>query len=122
MNSLLRNERPLYLCTRYLDENTGVTKFKKPIPIRINWQPINTDSQVIGLGVEYSKYIRIKATGCKISDFKNKDRVYVYVQPKIENFDDMCEDADYEVSGDNIITLNDGEVLLKRLSRGEEYE
>lgn len=122
MNSLLRNERPLYLCTRYLDEKTGVTKFKKPIPIRINWQPINTDSQVIGLGVEYSKYIRIKATGCKISDFKNKDRVYVYVQPKIENFDDMCEDADYEVSGDNIITLNDGEVLLKRLSRGEEYE
>ena len=80
MNSLLRNERPLYLCTRYLDENTGVTKFKEPIPIRINWQP------------------------------------------KIENFDDMCEDADYEVSGDNIITLNDGEVLLKRLSRGEEYE
>ena len=59
MNSLQRNKNELYLCKKYVDEETNITKFKKPNkPININWQPISSDSQVLGLGVEYSKYIR----------------------------------------------------------------
>ena len=30
MNTLLRNKRPLYLCKKYVDEETNVTKFEKP--------------------------------------------------------------------------------------------
>ena len=57
----------------------------------------------------------------EVSRFKNKDRVYVYVKPNLLNFDEMCHDADYEVDGDPIITLNDGEVMLTRLSGDDEY-
>lgn len=122
MNSLQRNKNLLYLCRKYLDEENNVTKFKKPKQgININWQPISSDAQVLVLGSEYSKYIRIKGTKEEVSRFKNKDRVYVYVEPNLLNFDEMCHDADYEVDGDPIITLNDGEVMLKRLSGDDEY-
>lgn len=122
MNSLQRNKNLLYLCNKYLDEETNVTKFKKPEKgININWQPISSDAQVLVLGSEYSKYIRIKGTKEEVSRFKNKDRVYVYVKPDLLNFDEMCHDADYEVDGDPIITLNDGEVMLTRLSGDDEY-
>ena len=121
MNNLTRNKRKIYLCSKYIDEETNVTKFKKPEkPIEINWQPISSDSQVLGLGIEYSKYIGIKGTIKESSRFKNKDRCYVYIKPDLNNFDEMCEDADYEVDGSPIITLNDGEVMLKRLSSGED--
>lgn len=121
MNSLQRNKNELYLCKKYIDEETNVTKFKKPEkPIKINWQPISSDSQVLGLGVEYSKYIRIKGTKSECSVFNNKDRVFVYKKPNLNNFDEMCDEADYEVDGSPVITLNDGEVMLKRLS-GDDY-
>ena len=121
MNSLQRNKNDLYLCKKYIDEETNVTKFKKPEkPIKINWQPISSDSQVLGLGVEYSKYIRIKGTKNECSVFNNKDRVFVYKKPNLNNFDEMCDEADYEVDGSPVITLNDGEVMLKRLS-GDDY-
>ena len=121
MVSLQRNKNPLYLCKKYVDEQTNITKFKKPEnAISINWQPISSDSQVLGLGVEYSKYIRIKGTKDECSVFNNKDRVFVYKKPDLENFDEMCNDADYEVEGSPVITLNDGEVMLKRLS-GDDY-
>ena len=121
MVSLQRNKNPLYLCKKYVDEQTNITKFKKPEnAISINWQPISSDSQVLGLGVEYSKYIRIKGTKDECSVFINKDRVFVYKKPDLENFDEMCNDADYEVEGSPVITLNDGEVMLKRLS-GDDY-
>lgn len=34
----------------------------------------------------------------------------------------MCRDADYEVDGSPIISLNYGEVILKRLSSGDDDE
>lgn len=123
MNTLLRNNRPLYLCERYLDKQTNVTKFKKPEnPLWINWQPISSDSETFIFGVEYSKYIRIKGNKRECEKFHNKDRVYVYKEPDLENFDGMCADADYEVDGSPLITLNDGEVMLKRLSGDDDED
>lgn len=123
MNTLLRNKRPLYLCQKYVDEETNVTKFKKPIkPLSVDWQPISSDSESYVFGIEYSKYIRIKGNTEECLKFHNKDRVYVYVIPDLDNFNEMCIDADYEVSGSPVITLNNGEVLLKRLSSGDEDE
>lgn len=123
MNTLLRNKRPLYLCKKYVDEETNVTKFEKPKKlIRVDWQPISSDSESYVFGIEYSKYIRIKGNTEECIQFKNKDRVYVYNNPDLNNYNEMCLDADYEVSGSPIITLNQGEVLLKRLSSGDENE
>lgn len=121
MNSLSRNKNKLYLCKRYVDEVTGVTKFKKPKePLYVNWQPISTDSEVLSLGTDYSKYIRIKGTVEECSKFGNKDRCYVYVKPDLFNWDGMCYDADYEVINPPVNMLNDGEVMLKKLSGEDE--
>lgn len=112
----MRNKRKLYLCKRYIDEKTNVTKYKEPIEIVINWQPISTDAEVLTLGVDYSKYIRIKGTVQETSIFGNKDRCYVYNKPNLKEFDGMCDDADYEVSEPPVNMLNDGEVMLMKLS------
>lgn len=116
MNSLMRNKRDLYLCERYVDEEYQVIKFKTPVKLTVDWQPISTDSQVLSLGTEYSKYIRIKGKISETSRFNYKDRVYVYEKPDFNNFNVMGEDADYEVINAPVNMLNDGEVLLKKLS------
>ena len=120
MNSLKRNKRLLYLCKKNIDIETNVTKFKEPEEIKINWQPIDTSSEVLMLGYEYSQYIRIKGTAKECSKFSNKDRCYIYKEPNFEKFDVMCNDSDYEVDGNPIITLNEGEVMLKKLSGADE--
>lgn len=123
MNTLLRNKRPLYLCKKYVDSDTGVTKFEKPDEkLYLNWQPISSDGETYVFGVEYSKYIRIKGNKDECLNFHNKDRVYVYKEIDLVRFNGMCDDADYEVDGSPIITLNYGEVLLKRLSSGDDDE
>lgn len=123
MNTLLRNKRPLYLCRKYVDEETNVTKFERPEKaLHLNWQPISSDGETYVFGVEYSKYIRIKGNKDECLRFRNKDRVYVYKEPDLVSFDPMCRDADYEVDGSPIISLNYGEVILKRLSSGDDDE
>lgn len=119
MNSLKRNQRILYLCKRYIDEN-NITKFDIPKAIYINWQEITSDSEVLGIGIEYSKYIRIKGTKNEVSKFDYKDRVFVYVRPDVAHFDELCNNADYEVDNSPLITLNEGEILLRKLSGSEE--
>ena len=121
MNSLLRNKRTLYLCKKYIDEEVNVVKYKSPERIQIDWQPISSDGQVLTMGIEYSEYIRIKGTAKEVSIFDDRDRVYIYKKPNVEEFDGMCDDAEYEVSNNPVITLNDGEVMLRRLSRNEDF-
>lgn len=120
MNSLMRNKRPLYLCKQYVDEEVNVIKYHKPKKIVINWQPISSDGQVLIVGIEYSEYIRVKGTADEVSVFNNKDRVYIFNKPDLEDFNGMCNDAEYEVSNNPVITLNDGEVMLRRLSKDNE--
>ena len=88
MNTLQRNNRPLYLCNKYVDIATNVTKYTKPSKqLWIDWQPINSDGEVYVFGVEYSKYISIKGNKEKWELFKNKDRVYVYKKPNLNDWD-----------------------------------
>lgn len=120
MNSLMRNKRPLYLCKKYIDETVNVIKYQNPKEIKIDWQPISSDGQTLVVGIEYSEYIRIKGTADEVSVFNNKDRVYI-TKPNMQTFNQMCNDAEYEVSNNPVITLNDGEVMLRRLSQDEEF-
>lgn len=119
MIGLKRNKRRLYWCKRYIDPRTNVTKFKEPKPILLNYQPTNSDAQVLALGTDYSKYLSVTGTAKAILEISNKDRFYVYVKPP-KVFDEMCEDADYEVNGDPSISLNEGQFMLKKLSGYED--
>lgn len=119
MVQLQRNKRLFYWCKRYIDEETNVTKFKKPELLELNYQPTNSEAQVMALGTSYSKYLRVTGTGDEVKKISNKDRCYIYVDPP-ETFNEMCDDADYEVSGDPLITLNEGEFMLKKLSGNDE--
>ena len=114
MRCLLRNKRTLYLCTRYQDGN--IAKFNEPETIDINYQPTNSDGDLIALGLDFPMYMRIKADLQMGTKFHAKDRVYINKKPNSEDFDVLCKDADYEVMSEPIISLNSVEIDLKKLS------
>lgn len=113
MTSLLRNKRDLYLCKAYIENN--ITKYKEPELINTNYQPTNSDGEIIALGLEYSEYLRIKDNISIGQKFNNGDKCYVFVKPPAEH-DALCKNADFIVSGEPLLTLNEGEVTLKRLT------
>lgn len=111
MINLVRNKRVFYLCKKI--KNT--TTFQKPKKKFMNYQPRNSVGEMLSLGEEYSKYLQIKCRPEEAIDFNDKDRCYVYKKPP-EIFDELCEGADYIVNGDPIITLNEAEINLIKLS------
>lgn len=114
MTNLLRNKRPLYLCVKYIDEN-HLTKYEEPIEIKTNYQAINSDGEIIALGSEYTKYIKINDNKDIGTKFHNGDKCYVYV-PLPEEHDPLCKKSDFIVSGEPIISLNECSVNLVRLT------
>lgn len=120
MTGIKRQKKFFYWCERYIDENTNITKFKKPKLVYLDYEPTNSDAQVLALGTEYSKYLQVVGNCKDISKFKNKDRCYIFIKPpKIEEFDGMCNDADFEVVGDPSKTENGISLMLKKLSGNE---
>lgn len=113
MRCLRRNKRILYICHEYQDGY--ISKFTNPEEVRVNYQPTNTDGDLIALGMDYPKYMRIKADLDMKDMFHPKDRIYLMTKPSVP-FDELCEDADYEVVSDPQVSLNTIEVTLTRLS------
>lgn len=113
MTSLLRNKRKLYLCKIYIENN--ITKYKEPELLETNYQPTNSDGEIIALGSEYSEYLRIKDSISIGKKFNNGDKCYVFVEPPSET-DVLCKNADFIVSGEPLLALNECEVTLKRLT------
>lgn len=118
MTTLKRQRKHFYWCERYIEQETGITKFKKPKEVFLDYQPTNSDAQVLALGSEYSKYLKVTGNDEDIQKFKNLDRCYVYVNPQKE-FDGMANDADFEVDGDPSKTDNEISLMLKKLSGNE---
>lgn len=123
MRTQQRNKRLIYLCQKYVDEK-GIELFKEPIPIKENYNPTNSDSDLATMGMEYPKYLRIKTDDriCLNGKWQNRidlyhqgDKVYVYVEPPKEH-DKLCKTADYEVDAKPSETINQLEILLKNLS------
>lgn len=113
MRNLRRNKKPLYLCKKYQDNL--LVKYKEPIPLYMNYEPTNSDGDLISLGERYPMYLRIKTDISHKNTFHPKDRLYVYKDlPK--EFNSLCKDADYEVSEEPMIYINEVEVILHRLS------
>ena len=122
MRTQQRNKKQIYLCHKYVEN--GIAKFKEPIPIKENYSATNTDSDLIAMGMEYPKYLRIKSDirveiNGKWQNRKDLyhagDRVYVYNEPPKEH-DVLCKNADYEVDTKPVETLNQLEVMLFNLS------
>ena len=114
MRCLKRNKREIFLCNEYQDDL--ISKFHEPTPIKINYQATNSDGDLIALGMDFPKYVRIKADLKYNNTFHVKDRVYIKEKPDRNDFDVLCRDADYEVDSDPIVSLNVVEITLKRLS------
>lgn len=114
MRCLRRNKRLLYLCTHYQDNKT--MKFHNPESILMNYQATNSEGDLIMLGLDFPMYMRIKTDINIGTKFHAKDRVYINNKPNEYTFDDLCKDADYEVTSDPIISLNSAEINLKKLS------
>lgn len=119
MRCLKRNKRDLYLCVEYQDNY--ISKYREPIKLSLNYQATNSEGDLISLGMDYPKYIRIKTDLQYHNVFHAKDRVYIKAVPS-EPFDILCKDADYEVDSDPIVSLNSVEITLKRLSGKNEVE
>lgn len=118
MVGIKRQKKHFYWCERYVDEVTNITKFKEPKLVYLDYEPTNSDAQVLALGTEYSKYLQVVGNNEDIYKFKNKDRCYIFIEP-LEEFDGMCNDADFEVSGDPSRTENGVSLMLKKLSGNE---
>lgn len=128
MRCLKRNKRVIYLCKEYQDGD--IAKYHEPQKIKINYQATNSDGDLIALGLDFPKYIRIKADLKYANTFHPKDRIYVNAVPtttklttivdgvekEIETYDELCKGADYEVDSDPIVSLNVVEITIKRLS------
>lgn len=122
MRTQERNKKLIYLCHKYVEN--GIEKFAKPIPIKENYSATNSESDLIAMGMEYPKYLRIKSDirVCINGKWQNRrdlykpgDKVYVYVKPP-EKHDVLCKTADYEVDTKPVETLNQLEVMLLNLS------
>ena len=114
MVSLVRNKRKFYLCKKTVDD----IKFEKPKKKILNYQPISSVGEMLTLGEEYSMYLRIKCSPSEAADFKDKDRCYIYKQPPAQH-NPLCDEADYVVDGEPIITLNEAQITLRKLSGGQ---
>lgn len=122
MRTQARNKKTIYLCHKYVEN--GIEKFEKPIKIKENYSATNSESDLIAMGMEYPKYLRIKSDirVCVDGAWQNRrdlyrpgDKVYVYVTPPKEH-DVLCRTADYEVDTKPVETLNQLEVMLLNLS------
>lgn len=114
MINLKRNKKKLYLCKRIEND----TKFNKPIFFKLNYVPTNSVGEMISFGENYSMFLKITCSPKEAQNFKQGDKCYVYVTPP-KTHDPLCLDADYIVTTNPMITINEAQVNLRRLS-GEE--
>lgn len=113
MKTLHRNKRTIYVCELSPEDN--IKKYKEPRKLKENWQVSSTDTDLLSMGIESYSYIRIKTDISHYKYYHIGDRVYVATTPP-EQHDVYCETADYEVSEVPLPTLNECEIMLKKLS------
>ena len=113
MRTLERNKSLLYLCEKY--EENDLELYKAPEPYYDNYTPMNTESDLIGIGMTYPMYLRIKSDILNKNRYKPGDKLYVYKKPP-KKYDKLASDCDYIVIEEPSKTINQVEILLKRLS------
>lgn len=109
MISMTRNKRKIYLCKK--KENS--LEFENPIELKVNYRPTYSSSDALALGNNYTLYQTIKCTPKMAKNFSYNDRIYM---KEPENFNSSCNDADYYVYGQPLVTLNEAEITIRKLS------
>lgn len=118
MRGLRRNKRPIYLCQKYIKDGK-LDRYKEPIKLYENYVPTNSEGDLIGIGMDYPMYLRIKTDINEKDLFHPQDRIYVYNElPK--KYDSLCKTADYEVYKKPMLFINEMEVILHRLSSDQD--
>lgn len=122
MRTLHRDKKTIYICHKYVDGK--ITKYREPIVIKEHYESTTNESDLIAMGMDYIKRLRIKTgnrTCVKGVWYDTKelyhrgDRVYVYTQPP-EEHDALCKTADFEVEVEPVVTPNQVSILLLKLS------
>lgn len=117
MNNLKRNKRTFYVCNK--KEENGRIIFSEPQEVRLNFQPIRSDFQMLEAGPDFRSTLIVYMRPSKGKIFHNGDRCYVFVKPP-EEYDKTCNTADYYVDGDPKIYINEYTIHLERM-KGDEY-
>ena len=117
MNNLKRNKRPFYYCTR--QEENGRIFYSKPKRIRLNYQPISSEGEMIAIGPEYYNRLIVYMRPNYGKLFHHGDRCYVFVEPP-KTYDKTCNTADYFVDGEPKIYINEYTMHLTRM-KGDDY-
>ena len=115
MKTLHRNKRKITICKLLGPNEKQVRTYDKPIVLLENWQVINASSEFKSVGQEVYDSVRIKTSADHAKYYHFGDRAYIDIEAP-EEYDMYCETADYEVVADPIVTLNECNVLLKKLS------
>lgn len=112
MITLLRNKRKLYLCNVSL--NNEIKRYSEPIKLYENYQITDTKADVDKYGLDCDNHIRIKTDISHKDYYHVGDRVYINTEPP-QVHDPLCKTADYEVEKPPKPTLNELEVILRRI-------
>lgn len=122
MRTLKRGQKTIYVCHKYIENNKIF--YKEPIAIKEYYATTDNDTDLLAMGMDYIKRLRIKSDDrvCIDGKWLNRatlyhpgDRVYVYVEPPLEH-DMMCKNADYEVETPPTLTPNQFSVILVKRS------
>lgn len=109
MISMTRNKRTIYLCKKQKNS----LEFAQPIELKVNYRPTYSSNDVLALGNNYTLYQTIKCTPQMAKNFSFNDRIYIN---KPKEFDPSCNDADFYVYGEPLVTLNEAEITIRKLS------
>lgn len=120
MRTLRRNKRLLYLCKKYTDKD-GITKYKEPISVRLNYEPMSGSSQMFTFGTHYTENLQAILDLKDGKKFSEGDKCYINVSPP-QKYDELCNDADYIVSIIPQDSINFVKVNFLRLSGTVENE
>ncbi len=112
MNCLKRNKKQIYLCNKSSSNDRII--FSNPILKEINFQPISSTGEIIALGENYTKRLKIVTTKKIADSFHNLDRCYVFNSIP-ETPDIYCSNADFYVDGEPQIYINDAIIYLQRM-------
>lgn len=114
MNRLRRNKRLLYVCNQV--EKNGRTIYEKPIPIKVNYQPVADKDmgEVLAFGQDYINRMIVYINPNQRKYFKNFNRCYVFVEPPKEH-DVTCSTADFYVDCIPTRYINESTVHLQRM-------
>lgn len=90
-------------------------KYSEPIELYENWRLNGPVATFGSSGMDSYNYIIVKTSKAHAGYYHLGDRAYILVEPP-KVYDEMCKTADYEVCLDPKTSINECEIVFKRIS------